>query len=905
MDSRPILITKIHIPHPGKALVNRDRLFQRLDQCLSPDNLLVLLSAPAGYGKTTLLSSWIRQKAASLLPVWLSLDSGDNDPVRFWSYMASAILSTCRGSTSITNRSSSAAIGAPSFDETFLITLLNELAQTDEEMIIVLDDYHFIQEPAIHKNVWFLIERLPERVHLVILTRSDPPFPIARLRGRGQVLEIRQEDLCFLEEEARTFLIECMDLPLAADDIRLLHQKTEGWASGLQLAAASIQGHVDPQKMIRSFSGSSRFILDYLVSEVLENQPSTVRDFLLRTSVLEVFTASLCQFITDDTGGEDGYPSAVNGQAMLRYLEKMNLFVVALDEERTTFRYHHLFADLLQKQLKQLYPELWLPLHRQASLWFEQQEWYERAINYAITGQDYRRAAALLSKNALRIWRLGEYATLIRLIQAIPAQYLDAEPQLYLTQALLHYSSGHLRETIALLEKVEWRIGQGDLEQGIIERLRRNGAILRTMLAAYQGDIETAQSYLALVEAYISGDRQLWLSDYAITRSLVLLIQGDIGATIQQLLLAIQTGKEMGTPNSLLIAAPVLIWLYRNTGKTQQANELLRQTFTDLKLFQMGETPIFNGIYVVQASLLLQQGDVEQAEAILNQTLQSCLQQHDVSNVIGAWIMLAHCQVAQRNLLAARDRLQQVEVILQDHDIPVWKASEYVGLKAWIFIRQNKFEAAQAFLLERNCSPDGVITFLTQNEYFALALLLIKQRHFQAADGVLDGLAGLIKRTEQFGLSVLLEILRALWWAEQDHEAEALRLLDSALDKSETYRRFQEWLDLDDVLVPVFNRLAQHRLIPEPVRRRLIHPAKTERIWQGDPLAASSLVEPLSRRELEVLRLVGEGLSNKEIAQQLHVTLQTVKFHTNQIYAKLQVNSRTQAVAKAQSLGIL
>lgn len=915
MAIQPILVTKIHIPPPGKALVNRGRLFQKLNQSLSPDTRLVLLSAPAGYGKTTLLSSWIRQKDASFLPVWLSLDFGDNDPMRFWSYLVSAIQAECRPdvNTMVGDKHPPIASGTPSFDESFLITLLNHLAQTNEETIIVLDDYHFIQEPVIHKNVWFLIERLPEHMHLAILTRSDPPFPIARLRGRGQVLEIRQEELCFQEEEAKAFLNECLSFPLAAEDIRLLHQKTEGWASGLQLAAASIQGHTDPQKVIRSFSGSSRFILDYLVGEVLENQPPTVRNFLLRTSVLEEFTASLCQFVMSTGIGEDEAFSLTDGQDMLRYLERTNLFIVALDEERTTFRYHHLFADLLQKQLNQISPELCLPLHRRASLWFEQHGWYERAINHAITGQDYRRAAALLSNNALYIWRMGEYATLSRLIQAIPAQYLEAAPQLYLTQALLFYSSGHLPETVALLEKVESRIAQGDLEQDVVYRLHRNTAILRTMLAAYRGDVEAAQSYLGLVEAYVSGDRQAWLSDYAITRSLVLLVQGEIGATIQQLLVAIQAGKEMGTPNSLLIAAPVLIWLYRNTGKTQQASDLLRQTFVDLKIYQIGETPIFNGIYIVQASLLLQQGDIDQAEAIITPTLRSCLQQHDITNVIAGWVMLAHCQVARRNYAAAEEALMQAQVTLQDHDIPVWKASEYSGLKAWTLIEQNKLEAAQALLLERNCSSQGQVTFLNQNEYFSLALLLIKQRHFPAADKVLKDLTDLIEHTDQFGLSVGLLILRALWYVQQKPtsgsqtfaEAEALRLLDLAMDQAVTYRRFEEWMDLDDALMPLLKRLAQRRLIPDPVRWRLGQPSKPEPTRQIVQLADASLVEPLSRRELEVLRLVGEGLSNKAIAERLHVTLQTVKFHTNQIYAKLQVSSRTQAIARAQSLGIL
>ena len=486
------LTTKLRIPNPGVNLVDRPRLCETLDQCLLPNKRLTLLSAPAGYGKTTLAAAWIRQSAdriPALKIAWLSLDAGDNDAVRFWSYFVLAV-QRADGHVGREALAMLASPGGPA-QETVLISLINDLVESGAPWVLALDDYHLIEERSIHRTLAYMIERLPEQCHLLVLTRSDPPLPVALLRGRGHLVEIRQDDLCFRDEEAWSMLVDCLQLDLSSEAVRLLNVKTEGWASGLQLAGVSLEGRQDPARFVASFSGTNSYILDYLAGEVLERQAPEVRDFLLKTSILDELSAPLCAATVDDEAEAEaqvGAPDPVaRTQALLEHLQTANLFVIPLDDERSSFRYHHLFADLLRRQLVAVYPELLRTLHARASAWYEQQGLPEQATRHALAAGDYERSIKLLNEAAVDLWARGELTTLQRLIRAIPDSDRAETPLLTVYEAGSLAAGGCLTEAERCLEAVD-RYMAGPVPEGPAAReVRGRAAAIRVQIAGYRG----------------------------------------------------------------------------------------------------------------------------------------------------------------------------------------------------------------------------------------------------------------------------------------------------------------------------------------------------------------------------------------------------------------------------------
>jgi LuxR family maltose regulon positive regulatory protein len=414
----PILRTKLYIPHIRRGLVARPGLVAKLKEGRRPGNRLTLLSAPAGFGKTTLLSEWTA--STDRLAAWVSLDEGDNDPTRFWAYVIAA-LQTIEADV---GQSALAMLRSPQppVIEPVLIHLINDIATIPERLVLILDDYHVIQAQAIHEALAFLLDHLPPQLHLVIASRADPPLPIALFRGRGQVIELRQAQLRFTFDEAAAFLSQVTGLSLAADDIAALTARTEGWIAGLQMAAVSMRGQ-DAERIpgfVAALTGSHQYIADYLSDEVLSQQDENVRVFLLQTSILDHMTGPLCDAVTDQSGG----------QQTLEGLEATNLFVVSLDDERSWFRYHHLFASLLRQRLQQIQPGAVPELHRRASVWYERNGLLVEAIKHALQADDLKRVEWLVAHRVLTMIYYGELATLMEWLEALPHSAVRSRPWL-------------------------------------------------------------------------------------------------------------------------------------------------------------------------------------------------------------------------------------------------------------------------------------------------------------------------------------------------------------------------------------------------------------------------------------------------------------------------------------------
>ena len=446
--SFPILVTKLFIPATRPELVTRPRLIKRLDDGIN--RKLTLISAPAGFGKSTLVTEWLTTKGDNALSpfcvAWVSLDENDNDPVRFLTYLVES-LHRLKGTDNAIGTGALVMLRSPQPppSETVLTSLINEIAGLECKIFLVLDDYHLIETSAVHDALTFLLENLPSQLHLVITTREDPLLPLPRWRTRNQLTEIRAADLRFTAIEAAEFLNQVMGLSLSMEDIAALETRTEGWIAGLQLAALTLQGQTDTSRLIQTFTGSNRLVLDYLIEEVLNQQSEDIQNFLLQTSVLDQLTSSLCNAVTDEE----------NGQMILEMLERANLFIIPLDNEREWYRYHHLFADLLRQRLRQTDLHTAPILHTRASVWYQENSFIDQAVDHAFLAEDYERCAVLIAGLVDRFWKLGDHVRLRIWLEKLPDEWLCEKPHLCIYRAWFLFSTGQRAKAEHYLQAAE------------------------------------------------------------------------------------------------------------------------------------------------------------------------------------------------------------------------------------------------------------------------------------------------------------------------------------------------------------------------------------------------------------------------------------------------------------------
>ncbi|HEY3341164.1 MAG TPA: AAA family ATPase, partial [Anaerolineae bacterium] len=499
-SSIPLLATKLYIPSPRRDVVMRARLVETLDRGVREGCPLILISAPAGSGKSTLLSTWL-SRMSTLKAAWLSLDELDNDPARFWQYVIAALRTVQPNLGQSAHDLLQSAHAFPV--QLILPDLLNDIAALPGPAVLVLDDYHVISDAAIHESVGYALEHLPPTLHVVVATRVDPPLSLARLRANNRLVDVRAADLRFTADEAALFLNQSMHLGLAADNLHTLLMRTEGWAVGLQLAALAIQSSVSPQAgqpgvraTIESFGGGNRYVLEYLVEQVLSRQPEHVQRFLSQTSILDRLCGPLCDNLLRES--EHAFPpplapavSSASSQAMLEYLERANLFIIPLDDQHTWYRYHHLFADLLRARLHQTQPELITELHIRAATWYEQNGWPDRAINHALAGEDWERAARLLQEHVQRLENLGVLTTVLHWAKALPTSIMRQHPILCWELAWAYTLADQMRDVEPLLSDLETVLANGGMSQRLgvaqMRRLRSGAIILRAYMALLSG----------------------------------------------------------------------------------------------------------------------------------------------------------------------------------------------------------------------------------------------------------------------------------------------------------------------------------------------------------------------------------------------------------------------------------
>jgi LuxR family maltose regulon positive regulatory protein len=925
--SNPILATKLYIPPRRPNLVLRPRLMARLVEALRFRHRLTLVSAKAGSGKTTLVSEWLHQQERPA--TWLSLDANDNDPRRFFSYLVAALqkLGMQIGQAAL----SQLETPRPPQAEALVAELINEVANRSNPFLLVLDDYHVIQNEWIHQAVGFLAEHQPPEMHLVLVTRVDPPLPLARLRGRGQATEIRDDDLRLTAEEATRFLNEVMELGLPAEAVSTLERRTEGWIAGLQMAAISMQSRkedADRTAFVEAFGGTNRFILDYLLEEVLNQQALAVQDFLIETSILERMCGALCDAVRS---GEAGSPSGADAtvaraaghqgpdvtrdsQTILAHLERTNLFVMPLDDERRWFRYHHLFADLLRSTLgERRSAEQIRELHRRASLWHQAEGSLEEAMIHAMEAQDFERAASMIEDNIVSMLSRSEAPVLLGWIEKLPGPIVRGRPWIDIYRANTLALSGRLEEAEPLLEDVERRIEPGAPQAR--EQLGHIAAI-RAYAANLRGDAARVIEMAALTERYLLEEHLTAQGMAAYALAETYFAGDDMDGADQASRKMLSVGEKTGR---LLMAIPALCDLAatkKAQGRLYQAEEFYdraRQWMVERRgLDSRVRCPYEVGL----ADLLREWNRLDGAHEHAVTGIEYSRRYGVYSLLVSAYVALMRILQAQGDVKGALDALHNAERTMQTHHVRLATRIELTTSRVVQWLAVGDVETA--------CHCAGEFGSSLELEQIALARVRLAQGRTAEAQRLLDRQRALAEAGGRTGRLIEILGLQAVTLEAQGRPDEAEAALSQALFLARPEGYVRLFLDLGRPLCEVLERSTARGTVASapgattaPIAgdygRALLDAFQREREAQRRQMAAVSLppalaeaaLDPLTDRELEVLGLLAEGLSNKEIADRLVVAPSTVKQHLKNIYGKLDVHSRTQAVVRGRELALL
>ncbi len=896
-----LLATKLHIPRPRPHLVLRPHLTEQLQQGM--ERALTLISAPAGFGKTTLLAQWLAESGT--LAAWLSLGSEDNDSTSFLSYLIAA-LQTLDPQTGITALALLRTPQPPS-PETVIAVLTNDLAGHEGDFALVLDDYHVIADESIQRGMTFLLEHLPPQLHLILASRADPPLPLARLRAQGQLCEVRIADLRFGAAEVSTFLQAVMGLDLPPEAIAILENRTEGWIAGLQLAALSLQGRADVSAFLAAFTGSHRYVLDYLSEEVLARQPAPVQTFLLHTSILERLSGPLCDAVREQEGS----------QAMLEALDKANLFVVALDDERRWYRYHHLFAEGLRRHLQQRGPALVPQLHRRASAWYEQHELPAEAVQHALAVPDVELAARLIEPIALPAAFQGQLYTVLGWLSALPKALVRTRPFLCVSYArLLLYSNQFEAAKVRLQEAEEGIREEMPAEQA--QTILGGVLAVRAGIAYFSGDFPHAISLAHQAFALLPTAEVFPRASATAITIRAYLINGDVTpAAEHEVAAAVALIRISGNLFATVMSICLLAQLHVLQGRLRQATATYAQVVQAVPQPEVLHTTFSSlSYYFGLGDLLRECNELEAAERHLVQGMALCNEERslDPSMAVLGYTALARVQQARGNTREALATLDALAHLAEQRHFAPHLMTQGAAVRAQLELVQGNQAAAIRWADTSGLSTeDDDLSYSREGEYLALARVRIAQARDDPAAPFLQEVLRLLERLLQDAQakarldSVLhILVLRALALEAQGDRTSALSTPEHVLVLAEPEGYIRLFVDEGPPMRALLRQVHARSRVPGYVATLLA--AFGEQPLSDLPLPSahpSALAEPLTEREREVLRLLLEGASNRQIAQRLVLSVNTVKRHVYNLCGKLGVQSRTQAIARARSLHLL
>ncbi len=907
-----LLATKLHVPRPRPGFVPRRRLMEALGEGLARGRVLVC--APAGSGKTALLADWARGGGRPV--AWLGLDGGDSDPARFWRYAVAALDQARPGLAERVGP----LFGSPpprSF-EGLVTALINELAADPgpDEVLLVLDDYHLVDSGPVHESVAFLLENLPPGLRVVMSGRADPPLPLARLRARGQLAELRAADLRFTAEEAAALLSETAGPGLPGPAVAALVGRTEGWAAGLQLAGLSLRRHADAAGFVAAFSGSHRFVLDYLADEVLDGQPAEVRAFLLETSVLERLSGELCDAVTGRT----------DSQAMLQDIERAGLFLVPLDEVRGWWRYHHLFADLLRVRLRAERLGQVQALHRAAAAWYEEHDLADDAVRHALAAGDAAWAARLVERHVEEVLGRSEGVTLRRWLSALPTGVVRDRPRLCLAQAYAAAMGFQLEALEALLDDAERAFAVSADEpykpslgpprgDSVLANVPAGIAFLRASLARLRGDAALAASYNRQALACLGENDWLMRSFVRWNQAATDWLAGRLGPAergLTEVLAERRAADEFFGGFLPMRVCYDLAEVQCAQGNLDAALATYRQaldTFTE-----SSQTALTGPAHVGLAQILYERDELDAALNHATQGVTSCRSLAFTPALAAALAVVARIRHAQGDATGALEAMDEADqgglsaqVIALFNPVP--------SQRMRLLLAQGDVDAAAQWATAAGLSPDDEPDYPREPAYLVLARVLLAQDDPGPALTLLQRLLDAAASQGRYGSIVEIQALRALALAACDDHVGALGALTEALMLAGPHGYVRVFADEGAPMHALLTQLSSARPGQRPAAGRVDPGCLAELVRACDPADATprrraaaappGLAEPLTDRELEVLRLLAAGKSNQRIAHDLVVALDTVKKHVTHVLGKLGAANRTEAVARARDLGLI
>jgi len=892
----PLLATKLFVPPPRPDQVQRSLLIKRLNDGIS--RKLSLISAPAGFGKTSLISEWIAQ---SEMPIaWISLGKSDSDPVHFTHYLIAA-LRNIHPSIGESALSQLEATQRPVI-EPIIVNLIKEMTDLAQDLVLILDDYHSIDAEDIHGIVGTLLDFLPAHIHLVIATRVDPPLPLARLRVSNQLSELRTADLCFTSDETTTFFNQVMNLQLSSNDISILESRTEGWIAGLQLAAISMRDREDLPSFIDTFAGDDRHIVDYLVEEVLNLQSEQVQNFLLQTSILSRLSESLCNFVTEEK----------ESQKILDELEKANLFVVPLDDKRHWYRYHHLFAELLQQRLHQSKEDLVNELHTRASKWYEEKDFKDEAVNHALVAQNFERAAQLISEFIKTAWEYN-----IRMLEwhkMLPVEYIHKDPELSFFNAHELYEDGHhdaAEENLKVAEGLINSISDSELtshpdnkesQTDDFAELQGKIAVIRAFMAFSKNKLPEVINFSKKAKEHLRHKSSVWRPMASIALGLGYFSQGETVKAIQNYEEAADEGKRIEKYYIYQMARLRLADVKISQGDLSSAIGIYEDLLKTAENAGLLQSPMMGWLYNSWSEVLSAQNHINEALQYIQQGVEFSEQINEAAMIADSYLSLGRILFLKGDINGVEAVLQKMESKAQDSDFRLHISEQLEDLKARIWLQKGRVKPALNWMQELDLVKSGNFDQISKSRLLLFSSILFAHGRY---DKALEIVQPMIETAENAGwVAERIEalLIQAKIFKSMDELTAAISSIKKAVSLAEPGGYVAIFVGEGPLIAELLEILLdQNSEIPRAFVNKLLSAFRLTKLIKTE----NEFVERLSERELEILRLIAAGLPNKTITEELFISMSTVKTHLRNIYSKLNVNSRTQAAAKAKELNLL
>lgn len=895
----PLLSTKLFVPPLRANHVSRSRLFDCLNAGL--DKALILVSAPAGYGKSTLVSSWLRRIEAP--SAWISLDEGDNDPIRFLQYFFLALQKIFP--TLQPDLLAAFQAGQPSAFESLLNLIINELAGLSTSFVLVLDDFHAIHAQPVLDMVSYLLQHVPPQMHLALLTRTDPPFPLTYLRARNQLVDIRADHLRFTQDEISHFLNVVIGLDLSAEEISAIEARTEGWIASLQLAAITMQGIDDTHRFVTAFTGSHYYIMDYLTEEVLKRQPERVQLFLLQSSILGRMCGPLCEAVVDPGAFEQ-----TGGQAILEDLERMNLFLIPLDNERRWYRYHHLFSEVLNRRLEHLDPDMPAELNWRASQWYERSNLIPEAIQHSLAAGNRDHATALIEQNGVLLLIRGEVTTLLKWIEAVEP-YARARPWIYIFKAWAYALTGNLDQVDGMLNTAEELISTLDPTDEV-STMKGTIAAARAHQANIQGKALLAANFARQALEYLPDVDLVSRSLRTVATSLLgdaTSMSGDLEVARQDYLESARISQTAGDIHLTIVINSNLANIMVEQGSLRQAAEIYSETLR-LATQTDGQQAIIAGrVYVELCQVYFEWNRLKEASQFVQQSLSLCKRWGNLDLLAVGYVMLARLELVRRYSEKVQEAMLAAEHIANNYDLaPRYGKWVKSNLARW-WITEGNFERALDFAqqcgvnssiaLSPQILSEVEITYPQEPGYIIFLRLLVAQGEYDRALALSQRLFGVAEPARRIGRMIEVLALQALAFQGKKDMARAVEALEKAFALAQPEGFVRVFLDEGEPMAKLLF-LAKSRRKGQGYASRLLY--ELGEVSKREPAPAQLLVKPLTSREIELLKLIEAGYTNQEIADTLVISMPTVKRHISNIYTKLGATSRTQAVALGKEL---